>query len=65
MAPSFIKGSGLAAGMAKSDLSAMGASSIVDVNDLKRTGYCIQGCLFNKLLKETHRKSGSELSILA
>ena len=35
------------------------------MNDLKRRGYCIQCCLFNKLLKEAHIKSGSELSILA
>ena len=60
-----IKGSGLDGVLSRADLSTSGTSTIVDVNDLKRTRYCIQvaACSIFMLLKDAHSRSGSELSI--
>ena len=58
-----IKGSGLDGVLSRSDISTSGTSTIVDVNDLKRTRYCIQvsaGSTY-MLLKDAHTKSGSQL----
>ena len=60
-----IKGSGLDAVISRSELSTSGTSTIVDVNDLKRTRYCIQvsaGAIY-MLLKDAHMRSGSQVDV--
>ena len=61
-----IKGSGLDTVMANSNLSTTGTSTIVDVNDVKRSRYCLQVavCTIYKLLKDAHSKSQSDFSPL-
>ena len=59
-----VKGSGLDDILGTAKLSTTGTSTIVDVNDIKRTRYCLQVsvCAIFKLLKKAHEKSQSELS---
>ena len=60
-----IKGSGLDEIMYTCGLSIIGADSLVTVNDIKRTRYCLQvgACVIYSKLK-THRDSGSDELIL-
>ena len=59
-----IKGSGLETIMASSNLSTIGVSTIVDVNDIKRSRYCLQVAVvaIYKRLKVAHLHSNSQLS---
>ena len=59
-----VKGSGLEDVLASAKMSTTGTSTIADVNDIKRTRYCLQVsvCAIYKLLKEAHEKSQSKLS---
>ena len=60
-----IKGSGLDSILAHSNLSTIETSIIVNVNNIKRSRYCLQVaiCVIYKLLKETHVDSQSILSL--
>ena len=60
-----VKGSGLDDVLGSAKLSTIGTSTIVDVNDIKRTRYCLQVsvCAIYKLLKKAHEKSGSVSSL--
>ena len=59
-----IKGSGLDTIMQHAELSTTGTSTIIDVNDIKRTRYCLQvsAAALYKLLKLAHSESNSVLS---
>ena len=61
-----IKGSGLDSVLAHTNLSTIDASTIVDVNNIKRSRYCLQVaiCIIYKLLNEAHADSQSNLSLL-
>ena len=60
-----IKGSGLDSVLAHTNLSTIGTSTIVDVNNIKRSRYCLQVaiCVIYKLLKEAHADSQNNLSL--
>ena len=63
----FINGSGLAEILENNNLSTIGSSSAaLDVNDIKRSRYCLQVslCALYKKLKEAHVNSDSPLSLL-
>lgn len=61
-----IRGSGLDSVMAHANLSTTGTSTIVDVNDIKRSRYCLQValCVIYRLLKDAHTKSQSDFPLL-
>ena len=61
-----IKGSGLNNVLDINDLSIIGTSAAVDVNDIKRARYCLQvaACAIYRKLKDAHSQSNSELSVL-
>ena len=61
-----IKGTGLDSALAHTNLSNIGTSTIVDVNNIKRSRYCLQVaiCTIYKLLKEAHANSQSHLLLL-
>ena len=61
-----IRGSGLDSQFANTKLSTEGTSAIVDVNDIKRSRYCLQvsEVVIYNLLKKAYLSSGSKLSIL-
>ena len=56
MGISLKEGSGLESVLAHTNLSTIGTSTIVDVNNIKRSRYCLQVaiCLIYKLLNEAH-----------
>ena len=60
-----MKESGLDSVLAHSNLSAIGTSTIVDVNNIKRSRYCLHVaiCVIYKLLKEAHADNQSNLSL--
>ena len=60
-----MKESGLDSVLAYSNLSAIGTSTIVDVNNIKRSRYALHVgiCVIYKLLKETHADNQSNLSL--
>ena len=60
-----IKESGLDSVLAHTNFSTIGTSTIVDVNNIKRSTYCLQVaiCGIYKLLKEAHVDSQSNLSL--
>ena len=60
-----IKGSGLDSILAHTNLSTIETSIIVNVNNIKRSRYCLQVaiCVIYKLLKEAHVDSQSILSL--
>ena len=62
----FIKGSGLDTLFFHSKLSTDGNSAVMDVNDIKRSQYCLQVSVVTiyTLLKKAHVESGSALSVL-
>ena len=62
----FIKGSGLDTLFLHSNLSTDRTSAVVDVNDIKRSRYCLQVSVvfIQTLLKRAHVESGSALSVL-
>ena len=61
-----IKGSGLEKILSSNDLSIIGTSAIVDVNDIKRARYCLQvaACTVFRKLKDAFVQSNSLLPIL-
>ena len=61
-----IKGSGLEKVLAANDLSIVGTSAVVDVNDIKRARYCLQvaACAVFRKLKDAYLQSGSASPIL-
>lgn len=61
-----IRGSGLDSQFVNTKLSTEGTSTIVDVNDIKRSRYCLQVSVvvIYNLLKKAYLSSGSKLSIL-
>ena len=61
-----IKGSGLDHVLTHANISTAGTSAIVDVNDIKRSRYCLQValCSIYKLLKVAHENSREDLSLL-
>ena len=65
MGISLKEGSGLESVLAHTNLSTIGTSTIVDVNNIKRSRYCLQVaiCVIYKLLKEAHVDSQSILSL--
>ena len=62
----FIKGSGLDNLFLHSELSTDGNSDVMDVNDIKRSRYCLQFSVVTiyTLLKKAHVESASALSVL-
>ena len=62
----FIKGSGLNTLFLHSNLSTDGTPAVVDVNDIKRSQYCmdVSVVVIYTLLKKAHVESGSALSVL-
>ena len=56
-----VKGSGLDEIISTCELSIVGADSLVTVNDIKRTRYCLQvgACVIYSNLKQVHMNSGS------
>ena len=63
---SLIEGSGLDKIMASSGLFIVGTDSLVSVNHIKRTRYCIQvaACVMFSLLTSVHKKSGDKGPVL-
>ena len=61
-----VNGSGLSNILNVNDLSIIGTSAVVDVNDIKRARYCLQvaACAIYKKLHDAHVESNSELSLL-
>ena len=62
----FMKGSGMGTIFLHSKLSTDGTSAVVDVNDVKRSQYCLQVSVnvIYTLLKKAHVESGRTLSVL-
>ena len=60
-----IKGSGLDSVLAHTNLSTIGTSTIINVNNFTRSRYCLQVaiCIVYKLLNEAHSDSQSSLSL--
>ena len=58
-----VKGSGLHDVLGSANLSTTGTSTIVDVNDIKRTRYCLQvsASAIYKKLKKAHENNQSDL----
>ena len=61
-----IKGSGLEKSFSSNDISIIGTSAVVDVNNIKRTRYCLQvaACALFQKLKDAYVQSNSLLPIL-
>ena len=60
------KGSGLEKILSSNDLSIIGTSAVVNVNDIKRVCYCLQraSCAVFRKLKDAYDQSSSLLPIL-
>ena len=60
-----IKGSGLDSILANTNLSTTGTSTIVDVNNIKRSRYCLQVSIsvIYRLMKDAHTNSQSDLPL--
>ena len=65
MGISLKEGSGLESVLAHTNLSTIGTSTIVDVNNIKRSRYCLHLaiCVIYELLKEAHADNQSNLSL--
>lgn len=61
-----INGSGLKEILDTNELSIIGTSVAVDVNDIKRARYCLQvvACVMFMKLKDAHKNSGSSLPLM-
>ena len=60
-----IKGSGLDSVLVHTNLSTIGTSTIVEVNNIKPSRYCllVAICVIYKLIKEAHADSQSNLPL--